>query len=266
MYRVNTATEKRSAYWNAQVLQKQAKQEQEKQRKLQEQHEELQLMERERAAATRRPQAQQDAAIDPPQPAPMPQRPVAMPQTTAEALQGPDGSGHFFGQISEGLIPDTASVAAVQRGDSYVAAAFSPPPSIFESLLREPGIGARSTAFYDDLAALQRLSAELDTAAKQRRAKLQTNYAKPNFLHQEIRPVSADALHSAESLPSPVKLHDDKLVGTCIDSPTKINARGSRAISDFTFANPPSKTETRSAAHHPEDTEDQYVLLLYWRC
>lgn len=46
------------------------------------------------------------------------------------------------------------------ESDSYTPA-FSSAPSIFESLLREPGISARSITFYDELAALQRLAVEV---------------------------------------------------------------------------------------------------------
>ncbi|KAL3665321.1 hypothetical protein V7S43_009363 [Phytophthora oleae] len=211
-----------AAQLQEQVLQKQAKQEQEKARRRQEQREETELLERERAAATRKLQPQQEpAAPDPVPPAASPQRSVSMPHTSTIDLQQhtvPTASTLQSASVGPGFISVGINPGAPMTG----SAVFKSAPSIFESLLREPGIGARSSAFYDDLAALQRLAVELDSAAKQKRATAQNNYVKPNFLHQEeteatstnatSTPLSSPVkLLSPVKLPSPMKFDDEKV-------------------------------------------------------
>jgi hypothetical protein len=182
-----------------QVLQKQAQQDLEKARRHQEAREELELLvgstnplccegwlpchcsqqERERATATRKLQPQQEqTAIDPSPPAPSPQRAVSVPMMPGAGLQqqisplqsssvgagftNSSNTGTSQGAVAtESAQHNAAPTPATSLGSESYTPAFSSAPSIFEALLREPGIGARSSSFYDDLAALQRLAVEV---------------------------------------------------------------------------------------------------------
>ncbi|KAH7463761.1 uncharacterized protein KRP23_12953 [Phytophthora ramorum] len=219
-----------AAQLQQQVQLKHAQQEQEKARKQQEQREELEMLERERATATRKRQPQQEELPPDPQvSAQSPQRAVSlpyMPMAVDSQMQGAQresplkpastdpnlssaGNNSPWSNVAEHSTASVSTTATYGVSDSHVPV-FSSAPSIFESLLREPGIGARSIAFYDDLAALQRLTAELESAAKLRHTKAQqSNYVKPNFVHQQE--VSAVSPSVAVALRSPVKVSENKV-------------------------------------------------------
>ncbi|GMG17082.1 unnamed protein product [Phytophthora fragariaefolia] len=129
---------------------------------------------RERAAVakTYHPPQGQDASEPSSPPAQSPGRVGSMPQKPVVDLQ------HQGAQISS---PPKATAAEISPGAAVTESAhdnpactatsyssygsytpsFSSPPSVFESVFREPGIGARSITFYADLAALHRLTSEV---------------------------------------------------------------------------------------------------------
>ncbi|KAG7386839.1 hypothetical protein PHYPSEUDO_015149 [Phytophthora pseudosyringae] len=234
--REERATQQRdyAAQLQEQVRQKHAKQEQEKVRRQQEQRDELELLERERAPATRKHQPQlEQTATEPPLPAASPHRAVSMSHMpivqsqqgvpTASPLKsasaGPGFSGTGIGPgvpTNESLRQNPASMPTTNFGPESYTPAFSSAPSIFESILREPGVGARSIAFYEDLSALQRLAGELDSAARQRRTEAQSNYVKPNFIYQQEQKETSTSTTSpvtisTTAMHSPVKFSGDKI-------------------------------------------------------
>ncbi|KAG1690055.1 hypothetical protein DVH05_028393 [Phytophthora capsici] len=135
-----------------------------------------------------------------------------MAPTESQLQTASAGPGFTSVGINPGTSVTESNTAPIVTNVGYEPSipGFNSAPSIFESLLREPGIGARSTAFYDDLAVFQRLATELDSAAKQKQTKAQNNYTKPNFLYQEETEAT-----SATTLPvklsSPVKFDDEKV-------------------------------------------------------
>ncbi|KAG6615619.1 uncharacterized protein IUM83_04934 [Phytophthora cinnamomi] len=180
-----------AAQLQQQVLQKQAKQEQEKARKQQEQREELEMLERQQAAANRNHHPQPEQGM----------HHLTSPSKTISA-------GVSVAATEPVQDIPAFSPASYSGGSESCVSTFSSSPSIFETLLREPGIGARSIAFYEDLATLHQLTAELDSVAKQRHGTGQNSYNKPDFVHpEEISPPPA---FSSTSLRSPVKLSPDK--------------------------------------------------------
>ncbi|KAG6953859.1 hypothetical protein JG688_00012620 [Phytophthora aleatoria] len=208
-----------AAQLQEQVLQKQAEQEQEKARRQQEQREELEMLERERAATTRKHQPHQEQtgtghSLAAPSPQrTMPQMPVVELQQHGVPMASPVKSVNTDPGItstgsSPGVPSTEASLPAPNCGSEAYMPAFSSAPSVFESILREPGIGARSITFYEDLTAFHKLASELDSAARQRRTEDQSHYVKPNFLcQQEVSAASPTTTASH----SPVRLSVDKV-------------------------------------------------------
>ncbi|ETN12895.1 hypothetical protein PPTG_08909 [Phytophthora nicotianae INRA-310] len=211
-----------AAQLQEQILQKQARQEQEKARRQQEQHEELKMLERERAAATRKrqPHQEQKTTTESSLPAPSPQRVMTMPQmpigdsqqhgapmvSPLKSVGADPGTGTTAGGLST-----ESSLPAPNVGSEAYMPAFSSAPSVFESILREPGIGARSITFYEDLTALHKLAAELDLSAKQRRTEAQNHYVKPNFLCQQEVSTAPATISPTASHP-PDRLSDDMIM------------------------------------------------------
>ncbi|GMF30237.1 unnamed protein product [Phytophthora lilii] len=122
------------------------------------------------AIAARKQQPQQEQLIsESSQPALSPRCPVSMPQLPTVDTQevGHTVSPHQTG-LDVGISPadiesaqlDHATTHHLGESESYMPN-FSSTPSIFESLFREPGIGARSIAFYEDLTALQHMTVEV---------------------------------------------------------------------------------------------------------
>ncbi|KAF4137184.1 hypothetical protein GN958_ATG13652, partial [Phytophthora infestans] len=194
-----------AAQLQEQVLQKLAKQEQEKTRREQEQREELEMLvrstiallwlschhcilkylfvrkRREGAAAARKRQPlQEQNATESLLPAPSPHHATSMPhmpvvelQQRASPLKAVSANPSFTGgEIASGVPSTDASLPTATFGSEGYIPAFSSVPSVLESLLREPGIGAQSIMFYNDLTTLHKLAAE-------------SRYVKPNFLCQQ---------------------------------------------------------------------------------
>ncbi|KAI9992514.1 hypothetical protein PInf_017933 [Phytophthora infestans] len=208
-----------AAQLQEQVLQKLAKQEQEKTRREQEQREELEMLRREGAAAARKRQPlQEQNATESLLPAPSPHHATSMPhmpvvelQQRASPLKAVSANPSFTGgEIASGVPSTDASLPTATFGSEGYIPAFSSVPSVLESLLREPGIGAQSIMFYNDLTTLHKLAAELDLTARQRRTTVQSRYVKPNFLCQQEVAMTSPITTSPTASLSTDRLSDNK--------------------------------------------------------
>ncbi|KAF1778813.1 hypothetical protein GQ600_10918 [Phytophthora cactorum] len=199
----------------------------------------LQEQERERAAATRKHQPHQEQtatghSLAAPSPQrTMPQMPVVELQQHGVPMASPVKSvstdpGITSTGSSPGVPSTEASLPAPNCGSEAYMPAFSSAPSVFESILREPGIGARSITFYEDLTAFHKLASEVFgfsskaeanrgsgqlslpsfTSLKVNVRNTQSHYVKPNFLcQQEVSAASPTTTASH----SPVRLSVDKV-------------------------------------------------------
>ncbi|RLN58372.1 hypothetical protein BBJ28_00014573 [Nothophytophthora sp. Chile5] len=189
--REEKATQQRD--YAAQLQEQQAKQEQERARRKQEQQEELAMLVRgltepgvESAGVDhsvlvgkgrpKTPQQQdqgQTVLLPPPQRGSSQSLQLAAETRQQELPHSPplaatsaslNGIAPLDNEFSVGMAPLSQQVLSspAKYGEAAsTALAFSSGPSVFESLLREPGVGTRSVAFYEDLEALQRLTAEV---------------------------------------------------------------------------------------------------------
>ncbi|CEG36374.1 uncharacterized protein PHALS_02462 [Plasmopara halstedii] len=188
----------------AQLQEQQAELEQAKARRQQEQREDLKNYECERKVASRQHQPHQDvkASLQASSPKNL-NLEAHRPKVESQELEVPmispvDALNALHIVVSESLA-EVSESTTTQNTTSILAASsvsknhtpLSPAPSIFESFILEFGNGATSSAFYENLTILQKLSTELEAATMLRHLEAQNCYVKPIFLCQEDLPKAA---------------------------------------------------------------------------